>query len=95
MKTVTGERFTVDAKYAKFPDLLIVHIWHIEDSARTVAYGLTYSEMYTIAEVCGWTTTKTWKSRDGYYNMSAPSKELVRLLEPYRMTSQRWRQRVA
>lgn len=92
MKTVTGERFTVDAKYAKFPDLLLVHIWHAEDPARTVAYGMTYPEMYAIAQARGWTSTKTWASRGGYYNMSAPGKELVRSLEPFRMTPQRWRQ---
>lgn len=90
MKAVTGKRFTVDSKYAKFPDLLVVHIWHVEDPARTIAYGLTYPEMSALAEAQGWTSTPTWKQR-GLYNMSSPSKQLISLLQPYTMTRERWR----
>jgi hypothetical protein len=90
MKAVTGKRFTVNAKYAKFPDLLVVHIWHVEDPARTLAYGLTYPEMYALAEARGWTATPTWKQH-GLYNVPSPSKQLTTLLQPYVMTAERWR----
>ena len=93
MKAITGQRFTIDAKYAKFPDLLLVHIWHIENPAHTVAYGLTYPEMHALAEAKGWTATQTWKQH-GFYNMSSPSKDLVISLQPYVMSPERWRQLV-
>ncbi len=95
LKTVNGERFTVDTKYAKFPDLLLVHVWHLEDPKRTVAYAHSYPQAFAIAEHMGWTSTETWRTRR-LYNMSSPSKALIELLEPYRITSpQQWRQLVA
>lgn len=89
MKAINGERFMLDRKYEKFPDLLLVYVWHLEDPARTVAYALTYSAAHDIAERMGWTATETWKQR-GTYNMSMPSKALISLLEVYRATGERW-----
>lgn len=93
MKAITGERFSIDARYARFPDLLVVHIWHVADPAHTVAYGLTYPEKHALAEAKGWIATQTWK-RHGLYSMAAPSQDLIASLQPYVMTSERWRQLV-
>lgn len=91
LKAVNGERFMLDRKYEKFPDLLLVYVWHLKEPARTIAYALSYSQALAIAESLGWTATEAWKQH-GVDNMSVPSKELVRLLEPYRATNDRWPQ---
>jgi hypothetical protein len=88
LKAAMGESFSIDIKYAKFPNLIIAYVWHIENDARTVTYATSYSEALGIAESMGYTKTKSWAH--GLYASTKPSTNLLIRLEPFRMTPEKW-----
>ena len=92
MKAATSRSFSLARKYAKVRNLLIVYIWNLDDASQTVIYALTYQEAFSIAEKLGWTKTNSW--RLGEYSTSRPSARIVSLLEPHRMTRDRWWQKI-
>ncbi len=92
MKASLREGFSVDAKYAKFPNLLLAYVWNIEVPLKQTIFAMTYQEANTVADQMGWTKTASW--RDGSYTTTAPSAALRALLEPHRMTPERWWQKV-
>ena len=89
LKAATGEGFSIDKKFARFPDLLLVYVWHVDDPAHTLSYVLSYSDVFAIAEVMGWTATESWRVH-GAYTTTAPSKALIDLLEPFKSSKERW-----
>jgi hypothetical protein len=89
MKATRMKSFDVHRRFGKFPDLLLVYVWGVEDSP--VAYCLTYPQAEEIARAMGWTETDSWRTggrtgRPGY-GTRRPSPKLDALLEPYRMTT--------
>ena len=92
MKAASRRSFGVNLKYAKFPNLLIAHVWHLAVPEDTVTFALSYSEAYDVADKMGWTKTESWKK--GNYVNTNPGAKLRELLEPYRMTSERWWDRI-
>jgi hypothetical protein len=93
MKAAMKRSFGLATKYKRVHNLLIAYVWHLEDLYRRVTYALTYQEAFSIAEELGWTRTKSWKR--GAYITTRPSAEILSLLEQYRMTPQKWREKVA
>ena len=93
MKAATRRSFSLDRKYERVGGLLLAYVWHINDPATSVTYVMTYPEARTIAETMGWLVTPTWAKR-GYYANNNPGKKLVALLEPFRMSNQRWNDRM-
>jgi hypothetical protein len=93
MKAASQRSFSLNKKYEKFPNLLIAHVWHLDlpDDVRT--YALSYAEAFGVAEKMGWTRTSSWLD-NGVYSNTRPGVKLRELLEPFRMTSERWWQRV-
>jgi hypothetical protein len=94
MKAATTRSFGLARKYARVRNLLIVYIWELHDLSQTVIYALTYPEALAIAEKLGWTKTKSWRFLHRAYSTTRPSAEIVALLEPYRMTSDKWWQKI-
>ncbi len=92
MKAASASSFSVHGKYEPFPNLILAYVWYLDDPARTVTYALTYPEAYSVAEQMGWIHTPSWQS--GGYSTTKPSVRLVTLLEPHRMTSERWWQKI-
>ena len=93
MKAFTYRRFGVDKKYARFPNLIIAYVWYVNDPSKTVTYGLTYQEAVRVADDMGWTKTISWEK--GAYSTKNPSKKLLDLLEPYKMSSpQKWWEKI-
>lgn len=97
MKAASSASFSLNTKYLRFPNLILAYVWYLNDSSRTVTFAMTYSEALEIAKTkilkkTDWTTTPSWK-RDGY-TTTAPSKTIRDLLEPYRMTSEKWWKKV-
>ncbi len=92
MKAASRRTFSLNRKYKKFPDLLVAYVWNLsaEDQVETLA--LTYGEALVVADEMGWTATQSWQR--GSYTTTRPSRKLLALLEPYRMTPQRWWKRV-
>ena len=92
MKASSKCAFSLDTKYAKFPNLLIAHIWHIDSPKDEVTYAMNYDEGLAVAEMMGWTKNPSWAK--GYYANNNPGLKLRDLLEPHRMTNEKWRQKV-
>lgn len=78
----------MERKYERFPDLILAHVWFLSDPQRSVTYALTYSEALSVAHTMGWTATDSWTK--GWYSTSRPSGRLLLLLEPHRMTPEKW-----
>jgi hypothetical protein len=95
MKAATAECFSLDPKYEKFHQLLLVFIWNLGDSSKTTCFALTYKEAESVADKMGYTKTRSWidgagSGKRGYFT-SAPSKDLRGHLEPHKMkTAQQW-----
>jgi hypothetical protein len=85
-------KFGVYQKHSGIEDLLMVYIWNLQSPEEAEAYAMSYSEAHTIAQELGWTKTESW--RRGNYFTSNPSEELLRLLEPFRMTPAKWQERI-
>ena len=92
LKAAIGSAFSIDRKYAKFPNLLIAYVWYLEEPARTVTYAMTYLDALTIADAMGYTQTPSWQR--GIYVVTKPSPALVAQLEAFRMTPEKWRRKV-
>ncbi len=85
-------RFSIDEKYAKFPNLLYVYVWGIGNDREEATYALTYAEALAIAQEMGYTQTASWE--EGSYS-ARPSRRLVELLTPYVMTTpEAWREKI-
>jgi hypothetical protein len=69
--------------------LILAYVWHLSDPVQAVTYAMTYLQAMALAEAQGWTATASWKT--GGYTTSKPSRQLMELLEPYRMGPGRWR----
>lgn len=93
MKAASRRSFGVNLKYAKFPNLLIAHVWHLAAPESTVTFALSYSEACEVAGKMGWTKTESWKK--GSYVNTRPGARLRDLLEQYRMTPERWWERIS
>ncbi|PAP79828.1 hypothetical protein B1759_11055 [Rubrivirga sp. SAORIC476] len=92
MKAASGRRFGVHQKYAKFPGLLLAYVWNLRSPDEAETFALTYPEAVRVAEAMGWTETSSWTEKGGY--SSKLSVRLAELLEPYRMTPDRWYEKV-
>lgn len=55
MKAASATSFSIDRKYEKVRNLLIVYVWHLADLSETRIYALTFSEAHAIAESLGYT----------------------------------------
>jgi hypothetical protein len=88
MKAASKRSFGVDRKYAKISNLVLAHVWNLGTPKLAVTYALTYPDALKIAKKMNWTRTISWKG--GGYGTTNPSRRLVALLEPYRMTPAKW-----
>ena len=94
MKAASTRAFSIDRKYTKISNLVIVYIWGLRSPAHAQSFALTYSEVMTIAEAMGWTTSQSFRIK-GRYSTSYPSKKLCELLAPYKMSPAAWRKKVS
>jgi hypothetical protein len=92
MKAASNSAFSIDRKYEKFPDLIIGYVWFLSRPNETCTYALSYAEAIQVGGEMGWTKTTSWQR--GQYSTSEPSRRLLELLEPYKMTPQKWWKKV-
>jgi hypothetical protein len=92
MKAAMQRSFSLDKKYERVRNLLIVYVWHLHDLNQTITYALTYEETLKIAEEIGWTRTISWER--GSYANTKPSAKIISMLEPYKMNSEKWWQKI-
>jgi len=87
LKTYSGRGFRVDRKYEKIRDLLMAYVW-LSESAT---FACSVDESVDIANKMGWTKTASWEKGQSWTTTS-PGKKLRSLLEPFRMTPEKWQE---
>lgn len=92
MKAASKRSFSLNQKYAKFPNLLIAYVWHLALPDDVTTFALSYAEALGVADKMGWTKTPSWQK--GSYSNTNPGKKLREFLEPFRMTPERWWERI-
>jgi hypothetical protein len=93
MKAALDSAFSIDQKYAKFPNLIIAYVWFVQDPSRTITYALTHEEAVAVAETMGYTRTNSWNA--GAYVTTRPAARLVERLAPFKMDEKKWWSKVA
>jgi len=93
LKTATKPRFTVDRiKYEGRHGLIMAYVWGQD---RSTIYALSYHpDVSDVARAMGWDQTNAWQTGAGTkrpgWSCYASSK-LLRVLEPFQATPDRWR----
>ncbi|MGA3080624.1 MAG: hypothetical protein ABSD44_04490 [Terracidiphilus sp.] len=90
LKASSHESFSLDMKYKRFPHLLIAYVWNVQGPEPSDIYALTFGDALQVMEKRGHAKTDSW-TKKGYYFVRDAGVELKKLLEPYRMTPERWR----
>ena len=93
MKAASKRAFSIDTKYAKISNLVLVYIWGLRSPEHAESFALTYPEALAIAKSMGWTKSNSFEK--GRYSRSSPSKKLCELLAPYRMSPDAWRKKIS
>jgi len=93
LKANAGEGFSLDKKYEKTANLILAYVWHVTDPVGYSIYALSYREALAILHRKGHTAAKCWEN--GRWNISKADKQLVQMLEPYKMNSKKWVERVS
>ena len=94
IKTATQRSFSIDRKYAKFPDLLFAFVRGIGQPETATIYALTYPESVEVGKSMGWLDTESW-IQGGRYTTTAPSERLLSLLSRYEIGPGTWKSRIA
>jgi hypothetical protein len=93
MKASSTESFSLDAKYANIPNLLIAYVWNVQSPDRNDVYAMTFDDAKGILHKKGYDRTPSWKEGK-YYFMKEAGTELKELLSPYRMTTKKWKEKL-
>lgn len=93
MKASTQRAFSLDRKYAKFRNLQIAYVWNVNAAKPGEIYLLSFDEAVGVLEAKGYAKTDSW-TKNGYYFVRNAGRELKALLEPYRMASSGWQQKI-
>jgi hypothetical protein len=88
LKAAWRQTFGIDRKYKRFPGLLIAYVWNLGSQDDAVTYAMSFSQSCSVAEEMNWTQTASWER--GSYVSNTPGKQLIKLLEPFRMTPGAW-----
>jgi hypothetical protein len=95
MKASKGAIVSLDKKYEKIHNLVIAFGWYVEKPAESVTYAMKYLEARQIIEEMGWSNSPTWKRKGQYAQTRAgTNKKLLNLLDQYKMSPERWRERI-
>jgi hypothetical protein len=94
MKAASKRAFSIDRKYAKISNLVLVYVWGLRSLGHAESFALTYPEALAIAKALKWTKTISWRE-NGKYSTSHPAQELCELLAPYKMSPDAWRKKIS
>ncbi len=92
MKASLNQVFSLFSKYKKFNDMIIAYVWNADKNEKCITYALTYDEAFQICKKLGWTETTSWER--GGYSTTKPSKRAIKLLEQYKMTPEKWKNKI-
>ncbi|MGD0830995.1 MAG: hypothetical protein ABR907_08645 [Terracidiphilus sp.] len=93
LKTSSHKTFYLYKKYERIPQFLLVYVWNARDPEESSVYALTYEEALRILEAKGYARTDSW-IEEGGFSVTDAGPELLEMLKPYRMTEERWREKL-
>lgn len=94
LKASSRESFSLDKKYERFgPRLLIAYIWNVQEPEHSDVYALTFGDALQVMKKKGYAETDSW-TKKGYYFVRSAGVELKEILEPYKMTTKRWQEKL-
>lgn len=93
LKAYSHESFSLEKKYARFPHLLIAYVWNVQSAERSDVYALTFDDAMHVMEEKEYSKTDSW-IKGGRYFVRDAGVELKRILEPFKMTPERWREKL-
>ncbi|HZL27829.1 MAG TPA: hypothetical protein VFC39_14985 [Acidobacteriaceae bacterium] len=95
LKVSKATRWGVYKKYAETKDLLIVHIWHVEQSSDVEIYAMSYAEAEDLLNKSStYATCTTWTKDMGHYDTANITPELRHNLQEFRMSEGKWQKRL-
>jgi hypothetical protein len=92
LKTSSSEGFSLYKTDVHSPRSLIAYIWRAHSPEDSAVYALTYDEAFRIIQSKGYVNTPSWGR--GGYSVTHAGHELKQMLAPFRMTPERWTQRL-
>ena len=96
VQAATQSSFRVLRSWSNPRDAILVYTWYVTDPDKSVSFALTYAEAERIVERMGWHTSASWRVYGGYGTTKAERNRRLRdLIDPYRMTAQAWRDKIA
>lgn len=93
LRTSNSKTFYLYKKYEHIPNFLLAYVWNARGPEESSVYALTYGEALRIVESKGYVRSDSWV-KEGGYSVTHAGAELLEMLEPYRMTRERWQQRL-
>ncbi len=93
LKASSHQSFSLDKKYERFRRLLIAYVWNVQTPERSVVYALTFKDAMQVMQMKGYAKTDSW-TKKGYYFVRSAGPELEEILEPYKMTTERWQEKL-
>ena len=60
LKAASQRSFSIDRKYNKFPNLIMVYVWNVLSDEASVIYALTQKEAVLVGDEMGYTATVSW-----------------------------------
>jgi len=93
MKAASRRSVGIWKKCEKTQELIIAFVWHVDGASPPETYALTYQESLAVADTMGWTKERTWTTK-GRWDNTNPGKTIRKLLEPHRMTPEKWWEKV-
>jgi hypothetical protein len=91
--TSVHKTFSLHKTDIRIPHSLLAYVWNAKDPNNSSVYALTFEEALRIIESKRYTETDSWVSKGGY-SVTNAGIELQEMLEPYRMTQERWHQKL-
>ena len=89
LKVASHRAFGIHRKYDKTRDLLLAYIWNIRPGETPSAYVLRLDEAIALGDEMGYTKTPSWAK--GAYTTTKPSMKLIKKLERFASSADRWR----
>ncbi len=93
LKASSHESFSLDKKYERFPRLLIAYVWNVQTPERSDVYALSFNDALQVMKKKGYVKTDSW-TKKGYYFVRSAGPELKEILQPFKMTTERWQEKL-
>lgn len=92
LRASASRSFSLDGRYEAVPNLIHVFVWGLSSDQVSI-HALTHKEAALVAEELGCNLGPSWQKE--LYSGPHQNKTLVELMERYRMTPEKWVEKLA